>query len=1318
MSSNQVPANPYVIGVPLTGEAGFYGREDAFDFIEDILETEQQNVVVFYGQRRVGKTSLLHQIARKIKQKGAVVPVYFDLQGKEQKSLSEVLYDLSRTVARSLKIEFPKQDRFDDTGRYFRNEFLLSVNKRLGNKRLLLLFDEFDVLGDEITKTGTASETLFPYLQNLIMHQRQIVFVFVVGRRIEELTTHFHSIFKQAAYRQIGLLTENNARNLIVEPVKDFLTYEDSAIESILNLTSGHPYFTQLICFESFNDAKKNAKRVVSKADIYNLVDQTIESGHGALNWFWDGLPRAERFIMAAVAHVSDKSGMASQEDIRRILEKHKIILTGLELTDAPGRLVDWDMLRHKPDSDNYYFVIELVRRWILKSHPLESARRDVDLISKRATRLYENARDAHTDGDLDYARDEYQRALSANPNHSGAQLGLAQVLFELGNVESAIEEFEKAYSIDEISARDGLVRARQKYGKILGQKGKENDAMIQYELALKIAPSNEKLRLSLADIWRVRGDKELAKKDLARSIDNYKKALSFEKGELTNRKIRDSLITYAGNTEAEGEDNEAALAVERLKSLLPEDVKVRSFEIEFWTRRGDEHAKDNNKGADAIKAYKRALELSPNDKTLAEKLKAISGEWEKLLEADNLFKKGRAAHQDGNWSEAEAAWLQMIKIGFLEYKSNNIAEFLAEAHNRLSKRPSIKLKLVSPPKVAAGKEAIWNVILHNDGNDDLSDVIVTFDGNQKSDPIVLQPDKENKIKFFRTFQKAGQKTVKAAVTAVSSDGKVIDSEEAIVVDVLNPSIKLKLMPPREVAAGKEAIWNVTLHNDGNDDLSDVIVTFDGDQKSDPIVLQPDKENKIKFSRTFQKAGQKTVKAVVTAVSGGGKAISSEETIKIEVSKPVIKLKLIPPREMRAGKEATWVVILGNDGNEDLNDVVVTFDGNQKSDPIFLKPNNRKKVEFTRMYEKEGRKTIHVSVTAISPGGEKISGEETIAVDVLNPSIKLKLVPPEDLSADKEATWTVNLHNDGNDDLRNIVVTFDVNQRSAPRVLRPGKKTKIKFSRTFRKAGRKKVEASVTAVSAGGAAVNSKASVSVDVRKQQLFIENGEQILDQIDESADIKSEKKGTPRQDTLKKREDAVSAKSDVTLGPSLLIAAIAWAGAGIIFTYLFIWVYLPINLVIIPTMAIGGLATQMALLRIIPDIQRNRIFFALFFWAIGGGIIWIVSITFHFYFWAIEAPFGMAVGGSLAANSLRRSVADLQWKRIILVGAGWYAGWIIGWIVCLKIIWPDVFYNMGEYIGSGLVYIIFACFWAVIGVIGSWVMFKVIKKGMRSR
>jgi uncharacterized protein YjbI with pentapeptide repeats/tetratricopeptide (TPR) repeat protein len=786
MNNTPFPANPYVIGVPLAGDAGFFGRRDIFVFIEDVLNTRQQNVVVLFGQRRIGKTSLLHQISRKIKESDDVVPIYFDLQGKAQKSLGEVLYSLARTIARSIKIIDFDQSQFDDAGRFFYDKFLPLIQKQLGKKRLLLLFDEFDVLGDELSNLDAASETLFPYMQELIRHDLKIVFVFVVGRRIEELTTHYHFIFKQGVYRKIGLLKRTNARDLIVEPVKDHLILDEAAIKAILALTEGHPYFSQLICFEIFNDMKAKAQRRVRKADVLNIVDQAIVSGHGALNWFWDGLPRAERFILSSVAHVSDERGLATQANIRGILEKHKIILTGLELKDVPDRLVVWEMLRHGKETGSYRFVVELVRRWILKNHPLKSARRDIDLISKRASRLYENARDAHGEGDLEYARQEYQRALDTNPNHSGAQLGLAQVLFELGETETSIQEFERAYSIDDVSARDGLVRARLRHGKKLEIEGKENEALSQYELAYKIAPSNETTCRSLAVIWLKRGNSAISAMNITNSISSYRKATRFDNSDETKGQIQDKLMTQINQSEANGDTKKVIKLVSMLKSLLPENDSIREYEIGFWTRRGDFWSQNKKEGAKAIKAYQKALELKPGDQTLIEKRDIVSHEWEKLLEIDRLYKVASLAQNKKKWTEAIPIWMKMLNMDILDYKGDNVAANLAEAHDNLSIRYSMSVQIRPPKEVIKRQKSKWSIFVQNTGEGDLEQVTANLPDTKTilNEPLNLPASITREIIFSTNFDFVGEKSLNVTVTARSKSGFIIVKKESIAINV------------------------------------------------------------------------------------------------------------------------------------------------------------------------------------------------------------------------------------------------------------------------------------------------------------------------------------------------------------------------------------------------------------------------------------------------------------------------------------------------------------------------------------------------------
>jgi len=524
--------NPYIVGPPITGDVGFYGREDIFRFAQDTFASPTQNVIVLYGQRRIGKTSILYQLQKPLNLPPGFHPVYFDLEGLAERSLDEVLHKLAGEVARSLNISVPSKSAFRArNGDYFRDQFLPQLYEALGEKRLLLLFDEFEILSEE-PGSDVAIQTFFPYLQKRIMSEQRLVFIFVVGRRLDELSDEFRSTFKAALTKSVSFLREEDARQLIIEPASGIVEYDDKAIERIISLTACHPYLTQLVCYVLVNYLTERDKPHATADDVEAVIANAIESGKGGLTWLWDGLPRAERFFLSAVAHITDEGGMATQDGIRDILQRYDVQLLGPELTRAPDTLITkWGWL--KPTKEGYRFVVELLRRWIIEEHSLEEAKQELERVSPRASLLYDVARSAHlVDNDLDAATHYYREALAINPYHSGAQLGLAQVLFEQGKMREAIAEYEKAYTLDKASARDGLVKARLALAESLEQEGEIAQAIREYEkFILPIASDNENVRERAASIWLRQGDEHLQEGHFDEAAQAYDRAEEIQPG-------------------------------------------------------------------------------------------------------------------------------------------------------------------------------------------------------------------------------------------------------------------------------------------------------------------------------------------------------------------------------------------------------------------------------------------------------------------------------------------------------------------------------------------------------------------------------------------------------------------------------------------------------------------------------------------------------------------------------------------------------------------------------------------------------------------
>lgn len=578
-------ANPYVVGSPLSGSQGFYGREDVFQFVQETFAVPAQNVIVLYGQRRIGKTSLLHQLVARTGD--GFHAVIFDLQGKGQHELPALLSDLSATIARSLKLPVPDPAIFA-TGRDALGEtFLPEVYAALGGKRLLILFDEFDVLSDEPSSSDDlAGMQFFGYLQNWIAREPRLACVFVVGRRLDELPIHYRALFKQAVYRRLSLLPRHEAAALIAHPAAGALDYSPGSIDAILDLTAGHPYLTQLMCHVIYKRLIATGRHIVTADDVSACLDEAMEIGTGGLDWFWEGLPRAERILLSALAEAlqsrrSDSNGQshpsAAEEELLQALNRHRVRLLGVELTSARQRLLEWEILAR--DGDRYCFVIDLVRVWIAREHSLDRVQEDIDLISQRATRYFNNARDAHLAGDPALAIEDYQRALAANPHHFGARLGLAQSLQESHELPAAIAEYEKAYQIDPASARDGLVSARLALGIALQDRGDLDAATAELESVLRLAPSDDEAQSRLIGIWIQRGEAELAGNRYTSALDVFARALALAPDDASLRtRIKSIVRRFSEAAEARGVSEMAFESLSQLAQLLPDDEQIRTW--------------------------------------------------------------------------------------------------------------------------------------------------------------------------------------------------------------------------------------------------------------------------------------------------------------------------------------------------------------------------------------------------------------------------------------------------------------------------------------------------------------------------------------------------------------------------------------------------------------------------------------------------------------------------------------------------------------------------------------------------------------------
>jgi hypothetical protein len=234
------------------------------------------------------------------------------------------------------------------------------------------MFDEFEELQKRV-EDGKLDAEVFPHLRNLMQHEQPLDFVFAGTHKLEELGAEYWSIlFNIASYKKITFLSHDDAQRLITEPVKPNLEYDPLAIERIIDVTGGHPYFTQVICHELVSYHNETQRSYLTANDVAAVLDRIVERGEAHFKFIWSESPANERAVLLALADVLETAETASADDVRGQLDKCAECPTDIPVPQVLERLEMGDILtRSSPRSNLYRFKIDLIRRWIYATRPV-----------------------------------------------------------------------------------------------------------------------------------------------------------------------------------------------------------------------------------------------------------------------------------------------------------------------------------------------------------------------------------------------------------------------------------------------------------------------------------------------------------------------------------------------------------------------------------------------------------------------------------------------------------------------------------------------------------------------------------------------------------------------------------------------------------------------------------------------------------------------------------------------------------------------------------------------------------------------------------
>jgi hypothetical protein len=354
--------NPYVFDSPIIARELFFGRDDTFRSIrEALIDREQDNLIILYGQRRIGKTSVLHQVGHRLSKQ--YISVLVDLQSVPPDSPESFLREVASTIQQALqrdrdvKVELPSQNQFlADPQHAFGRDFLTRVEEALGDRYLILMLDEAQLIREK-TQQGRWEEDAFEYFFNLTRQHTRLGLILSIESQ------GFPSLSSVGTQKKVGFLNRDEAVKLVAQPVQGILTYDPEAIERILSLTSGHPYYVQLLCHSLFAYCQRVNTSTVTLTDVEAILPEFIERAGADFQFLWDNSTPEEKFVLAALAQAGGEKGQAiAKEELLTTLRRRKAPISTRQVAKALVNLSLREIINFQAP---YTFTVDVFRLWL-----------------------------------------------------------------------------------------------------------------------------------------------------------------------------------------------------------------------------------------------------------------------------------------------------------------------------------------------------------------------------------------------------------------------------------------------------------------------------------------------------------------------------------------------------------------------------------------------------------------------------------------------------------------------------------------------------------------------------------------------------------------------------------------------------------------------------------------------------------------------------------------------------------------------------------------------------------------------------------------
>lgn len=282
---------------PVQNSSMFFGRDEFISNIKESITNSKSKCVIIYGQKRSGKSSVLHHLRESLNNTKDTFCISFslgeiieDLSSKTfyytiLSEIEDTLCMFSETIENVPKYTAPEYKELDDVPSILFNDQIKLINREFKkypnweNKKLVLLIDEFTYIYTAIKKEHLSEQFMKTWKSFL---EKGFFNSVLIGQDImPKFKAAYPNEFGVTEDKRLSYLKKSDAVALIEKPIwdkaRDRSRFLGKATDLILDYTSSNPYYVQIFCARLVDYMNENKALSITEADVNDIANSFIK---------------------------------------------------------------------------------------------------------------------------------------------------------------------------------------------------------------------------------------------------------------------------------------------------------------------------------------------------------------------------------------------------------------------------------------------------------------------------------------------------------------------------------------------------------------------------------------------------------------------------------------------------------------------------------------------------------------------------------------------------------------------------------------------------------------------------------------------------------------------------------------------------------------------------------------------------------------------------------------------------------------------------------------------------------------------------------